>query len=263
MTHVERRQRLASEAKFWCTSEQQIRAWRKLSLPTGDPHELARQLLANKRTHAKYRARALEVLSKVPPTEEDQAKAAAEDFKVEKELQKSSLSMVQDLEQEAIRYQQMQRKAQATGDMALGETALDSRMKVYRNLIGIRKELRKFGEDAGKLIAREEVERIILAMGMTASASISRLQEDLGEELIDLKRVEQAVNVLEPHLVRGLFLSPFVGAARYASASGLPQWVVDALKRACGDAIENGEAEFDTELEKETNQPAEAAIGAR
>ena len=216
-----------------------MRRWSAAGYDLKDDQALAIALLKNRRTPPRVRAKALQIRASFRP------ESAEEDAKVAIVLEKTSLGMVEDLEREAARYLRMQQKAEVAGDMTVAEMALDSRMKVYRTLIGIRKDLKRLGEDSAKLISRGEVERIIAAMGAQASLAIGRMLRRLGTALLGQTRVEQVVAILEPDLMRGLFLEPFASAGSVAAGNGLPSWVIDSFRRACGDAVENGEGEFD------------------
>jgi len=39
----------------------------------------------------------------------------------------------------------------------------------------------------------------------------------------------------------------------FVGDAGLPAWVVDAFRRACGDALDNGEEVFDEAVEADIN----------
>jgi len=238
VTRAERAKRLVAEAKFWRTSPKQITTWRRRSYPTSDAKELARILLANRRTPSHIRGRALEVLGK------GKGKRTAAATQAEEKLGKMSLSMVEDLEGQAARYFRMQENAQEAGDLTMEETAFDQRVKVYKALIAIRKELAGLDQDGKEVITRREIEQIIVAVGARAALAIERMLDQLGENLIDLKRIDEVTAVIEPYLVKKLFVEPFAFAADLAAGCGLPSWVVQAMSRACGDAVENGESEF-------------------
>jgi hypothetical protein len=224
-----------------------VAGWKGKGRPVHDVMKLARLLVESKTTRSALRERALEVLAGYKQqTAEDEAK-------VEAVLVKTSLGMVEDLEREAARFKRTQEQAEAAGDIAQANALLDARMKVYRTVVSIRRDLRKLGEDTAKHVTRSEVERIIAAMGQQASAAISSMVDAIGKELLGKDRVEQIAEVLEPFLVRGMFLSPFVSAVGFAGDSGLPDWVVDTFRRACGDAIANGEQAFNEAAETDFN----------
>lgn len=221
--------------------------WKAKGRPVTDPMKLARVLVDSKTTRGVLRERALEVLAGY------KQQTAEEEAKVEEALVKTSLGMVEDLEREAARFKSAQEKAEEAGNIDQANALLEARMKVYRTVVSIRRDLRKLGEDTAKHVTRSEVERIIAAMGQQASAAISSMVDALGKALLCKDRVEQVAEVLEPFLVRGMFLSPFVSAVGFAGDSGLPDWVVDTFRRACGDAITNGEQAFNEAAETDFN----------
>ena len=230
---------LAKRAKQYGVCISTVRNWQLAGRPVANPKALAADLSTAKGISKRIVERASEVLLGLSP------QTAQDEAKMEAALAKTSVDIVADLEREAKRFKRLQEEAETAGNMGRADSMLEARMKVYKTVVTIRKELRKLGEDQAKNVTRDEFERLVAAMGQHTSSAIMGLIDHLGVALLDKGRVEQVAEVLEPALVRGLFLQPFVGATGFAADSGLPVWVVDCFRKACGDSIGNGEAAFD------------------
>jgi transposase len=231
-------QTLAVRAKQYGVSISTVRRWQMAGRPINNEKALAVDLAKGKGITKRLIERANQILAGVKPqTAEDEAR-------MEAALAKTSIDMVADLEREAARFKRAQDQAEAEGDLGRADAMLEARMKVYKTVVGIRKELRRLGEDQAKNITRNEFERMVAAMGLHTSSAIIALSDRLGELLLDKSRVEQVAEVLQPAMVKGLFLQPFIAAMDFASDSGLPAWVVDAYRQAFGDAVGNGDEIF-------------------
>ena len=103
---------------------------------------------------------------------------------------------------------------------------------------------KKLGIDAGDLVPRSEVERIARAWVFWAMRAVDADLAELCPKLTGLAQVNDVRGVLEPALLSNRFLKPFARAARIASPSAVPDWLVAILRDACDDYIENGAEEF-------------------
>jgi hypothetical protein len=215
-------------------------------LPLRDEKVLAQQLLLNKRMPAHVRAKALAILGNASTETADDQRAA------EEKIERTALGMVEDLEREAAKFQRIQDKAEASGDIARASTALTERTKLYRHLMVIRKELRKLGEDSGRFLGRDEAERILGALTDRLSVSVHQTCRHLSRRLLRLERVEEVNAVIEPELVQTFFLQALVNCAKVTAQCGLPSWVVDCIKKSVGNYIETGEKRFESALNAST-----------
>ena len=220
----------------WAVDQKTALHWRRTSLPIESKEKLARALLRRRKTPTQVRERAIAILRKAS------GDSAADAKKLDRKLDQTSLGMVEDLEREATRYQAMQKAATVAGDFDRESWALTERMKIYRTLIAIRKELRRLGEDQGKVIGREEAERLIEVIGARASKGAARIVGALGEKLLDLDRLEKVAAILEPQVLLKMFIEPFAEAVLMTSKLNLPTWVAEKLRATCGDFVANGEA---------------------
>jgi hypothetical protein len=112
---------------------------------------------------------------------------------------------------------------------------------------------KKLGLDAGELLPRPEIERILWALAYWLLRSTDQHLDAISAKLtklsagLDDARVRA---VLEPELLSQRFLGPFAQASKLQNGVGLPAWVVAKMREAAGDFLEGGEMEFDKQITK-------------
>jgi DNA-binding transcriptional MerR regulator len=107
---------------------------------------------------------------------------------------------------------------------------------------------KRLGLDAGELLPRPEVERILWALAHWLLRSTDQHLDAITAKLTALSPGLSATPVravLEPELLSQRFLVPFAHAAKIQNGVGLPGWVVAKMRESAGDFLENGEKQFD------------------
>jgi hypothetical protein len=106
---------------------------------------------------------------------------------------------------------------------------------------------KKLNLDAGDLLPRAEVERILFALGFWLMRCVDRHLDTLTARLQLLAPdlpAEPVRTVLEAELLTVRFLEPLAKAAKINAGVSLPDWLLAKLRQTCGDYLENGEAAF-------------------
>lgn len=150
-----------------------------------------------------------------------------------------------DLEHWRDYYEFKLQKAAAVGDRAEVRFCEERFMKFEEAIRKNRLLAARLGLDTGDLMSREAVEQMVRAIASRLNAGIHILINDLPEKLVGLTFPEEVADRLEDGLLRHGLMLPFAKAAGQASNIGLPKWLVEIMRDAIDDHIEEGAREFD------------------
>ncbi len=106
---------------------------------------------------------------------------------------------------------------------------------------------KKLGIDAGELLPRPEVERLVWAIMYWLLRSTDNHLDALTTKLQALSPglpAEAVRGILDAELISARCLIPFARASKIRSGVSVPDWVVQKMRVTAGDFIENGEASF-------------------
>lgn len=107
----------------------------------------------------------------------------------------------------------------------------------------------KLGIEEGQLFTKAQLARFIRAFAFWSMRGVDGVLAEVCPKMPGVKSVNDGRNLLEPVLLSERFVKPFAKAARVESESALSGWMVETVKDAVDDYIENGAKEFE-EVEK-------------
>lgn len=145
----------------------------------------------------------------------------------------------------------MFQKAARMADKENQEFYTDLLAKMESCLHDAQLRAKKLGIDAGELLPRPEVERLVWALMYWLLRSTDHHLDALTTKLQALSPglpAEAVRGILDAELISNRCLIPFARAAKIRSGVTVPDWVVQKMRTTAGDFIENGEASF-TELQ--------------
>lgn len=230
---------LASVARRWGVSKMAVTAWNKKGYPVHNDRLLA-EVLIKTEAPSRVKAKALEFTTGFT---ESTADPKGDDLEtVGTHLAKTTLQTVEEIEKDILRYTNDQHRAEREGNREALEYATNQKLKFQKALIEVRMRLKKMGEESGKQISKPEFEQIISAMASRAALGVHQLIQKISLDVCESETAEEAIGKLEPLVLAELFVDPFVRAAGLAAGCGMPAWVVDGIKTAIGDHIEDGES---------------------
>tara|TARA_R110000764_G_scaffold229993_1_gene321068 strand:- start:15171 stop:15995 length:825 start_codon:yes stop_codon:yes gene_type:complete len=119
--------------------------------------------------------------------------------------------------------------AKEIGDDAREKIALDSYLRIDKQIRDSEAHNKKLGIDRGEVLARSEVERILRAMFWAGNACCDKFSKQIAQRLSDKKPAE-VHKILKPTLTA---LTLFEGLKRVAKTPGdvnLPEWVIECSR---------------------------------
>ena len=120
-------------------------------------------------------------------------------------------------------------EAKDAGDDAREKIALDSYLKIDKQVRDSEAHNKKLGLDRGEVLPRSEVERIFKTAIWASNACCDKFSKQIAQRLSDKKPAE-VHKILKP-MMTGLLV--FEGIKRVAKTPGdvnLPQWVIDCVQ---------------------------------
>lgn len=243
-------------AVHWRVGEATIKRWRAKGAPLHDDRAAAQWVLSQRNMTPAAAARARQLMGDAP------ADTPGASPPTPRYTQSEWDALVKQAELEADRNPQASlvslKRASAVARFLYERAAMaDNRadMKFYREELMTFEGLlhdallraKKLNLDAGELLPRAEVERIIFALGFWLMRCVDLQLDVLTSRLRTLSAelpAEPVRTVLEAELLNLRVLEPMARAAKIAAGVSLPEWVVAKMRQTCGDYLENGEAAF-------------------
>jgi hypothetical protein len=212
-------------AALWGVTTRMVGTWRSRGFPVGDEKALAEVLLSSPMPCAKVRERALEILG---PSSETALELNGENGS-EAELDGKQLGWLQS-------YWKVSRgKLQTALDGGVDEAGINRwhkrTLEVAQTIMRIQLAEKRLGIESGALVAREEVERCFEAVGYHQALACARLGDQLGSLCVGLASPQEIARRATSELLTKALVDPLGRAVALAAATGLPAWVVEAIKR--------------------------------
>lgn len=249
-------------AEFWRVSQRAIQKWVASHKDGAMPHVsdipgmLAWELTAKKQSQA-FRARCAEIRVGGGTVTGPSAAQAEEPKKPDLDWQEFRATMgsrpkkefsllIQQMEEFAAFYHYKLERAHELGDKGDQRFFNDLFIETSNAIRQQKLAADKLGIEEGQLFTKAQLEKFIRAFVFWSMRAIDAdLAADPCKALLNLKSVEQVRAVREPRLLADRFVKPFARAARIESDSALSPWMVETVKDAVDDFIENGAKEFE------------------
>jgi hypothetical protein len=203
--------------EFGVTLRGSIARWKKLKAPfDGTDEQMYEWIIHNNIKGANDWRRKFREAN---PDKAAKKKAAKKSSKKEK----TEIKSAEELRDEYFTELQ---EAKAAGDDAREKIALDSYLKIDKQIRESEAHNKKLGIDRGEMLARSEVERILRALFNAGNACCCKNAKQLAQRLSDKKPTE-IYKILAPHLTA---MSLFQGLKRVAKTPGdmnLPEWAIE------------------------------------
>ena len=204
--------------EFGVTRKGSITRWKKLNAPfDGTDEQMYEWLIHNNIKGALNWRRKFREAN---PEKAAKKKAAS------KRLSKARDAQIKSAEELRDEYFIELQEAKEAGDDAREKIALDSYLKIDKQIRESEAHNKKLGIDRGEMLARSEVERILRALFNAGNACCCKNSKQLAQRLSD-KKPADIYKILAPHLTA---MSLFQGLKRVAKTPGdmnLPEWVIE------------------------------------
>lgn len=228
-------------AQFFRVNERTIKRWRAKAAPLHSVEEMSKWMLTQKRIPAGAVARMGELTGKAPDGTTPR-NAAWLKFKAEHPEPKS---LVQQTELFAAFFKLQLDDALDRGHKGdqkfFSEQFFDASNSIRQQKLAAD----KLGIEEGQLFTKEQLQRVFRAWTFWAMRGADDILAECCPRSLDLKTVPQARAIWEPAILSQRFVKPFAKASRVESESSLSPWMVETMKDAVDDFIENGAKEFE------------------
>ncbi len=229
-------------AAYYRVNERTIKRWNAKAAPLHSVEEMAKWALTQKKLPQGFQARMRELTGSNGTPAEAKPNESWEKFKT---TNAGKPGLIPQMERfAAFFHEQLEaafERSDKTDQKFYSELFFDASNSIRQQKLAAD----KLGIEEGQLFTKAQLARVIHALAFWSMRTVDADLADLCPKLPGLKSVAEVRAILEPALLSARFVKPFARAARVESESSLSGWMVETIKDAVDDYIENGAAEFD------------------
>lgn len=230
-------------AAYYRVNERTIKRWNAKAAPLHSVEEMAKWSLTQKKLPQGFLARMRELTGSNGTPAEAKPNESWEKFKT---TNAGKPGLIPQMERfAAFFHEQLEaafERSDKTDQKFYSELFFDASNSIRQQKLAAD----KLGIEEGQLFTKAQLARFIRAFAFWSMRGNDAVIAELCPKMVaGFKSVSDARDALEPLVLSERFVKPFAKAARVVSESSLSGWMVETIKDAIDDYIEDGAAEFD------------------